>query len=243
MLNGVCGGSGTSAGAPWHHADIPSKPLIQEPSIQQHASPLTFSFFFFFHSVTFHHVNFQPMAPATFSRCHLSAVAPFYLNLIFPHQRDDLHIWVELAVVHGWKSCVENVYTFDYIACAYIPTGTPDVATAVCSPVAAFAKVELIWLFWKKISQCLFGAVKLISCTAIVYSAQEPFVPASGERWYGGPIICLVKCESCWFFSPIVGFFYPISCLLREKLNTEATAVVLIRSDAATRSKCAPCRF
>lgn len=30
--------------------------------------------------------------------------------------------------------------------CAYIPTDTPDVATAVCSAVAATAKVELIYL-------------------------------------------------------------------------------------------------
>lgn len=42
MLNGVCGRSETDAGAPWHPADIPSKPLIQEPSIQQRAGPSLF---------------------------------------------------------------------------------------------------------------------------------------------------------------------------------------------------------
>lgn len=124
----------------------PRSPLSKNHQFSSTPAPLRF-FFLFFHSVTFHHVNFQPMAPATFSRRHLSAVAPFYLNLIFPHQRDDLHFWVELTDEYGWKSCIGNVYTFDYIVYVYIPTDTPDVATAVCSPVAAFAKVELIFLF------------------------------------------------------------------------------------------------
>lgn len=74
MLNGVCGRSETDAGAPWHPADVPSKPLIQEPSIQQRAGPSLF--FPSLHCVTFHHVNFQPMAPATFSRRHVPAFPP-----------------------------------------------------------------------------------------------------------------------------------------------------------------------
>lgn len=214
----------------------PRSPLSKNHQFSSTPAPFRFPFFFFFHSVTFHHVNFQPMAPATFSRCHLSAVAPFYLNLIFPHQRDDLHFWVELTVEYGWKSCVVNVYTFDYIVCVCVWTVTPDVATAVCSPVATFAKVELIHLvvLKKRMSQMSlwWGQTNIVHCYCVFRSGAICATQWWKVVWRFNPF--------AWSNASLVVFFHQ---LFREKHNTDATAVVLIRSDAATLSKCAPCKI
>lgn len=127
--------------------------------------------------------------------------------------------------------------------CVY--TDTPDVATAVCSPVAAFAKVELIYLvvLKKKMLQMSLrcSQTNIVHCYCVFHSGAICATQWWEVGWRTDHL--LGQMRVLLFYSPIVGFIYPITCLLRGKHNTDAAADVLIRSDVATLSKCAPCRF